>query len=133
MFTVENKEHSIVKFVMNNLTLEDLKRVLALITSLLETKKPFSFYVHTNFTELPSPSLLASCTNILVKWLKDNEKNIISTLQCSAIIISSSTFVTIFNGIFKIRSPKKPNLITTDLKKAETFVKNIMIDYFKKN
>jgi len=133
-FTVENKEHSVVKFVLTDpLVLDDLKRILGLITNILETKKPFSFYVNCAVKIIPTPTQIHAFTTYLIAWMKASEPKIKESLQSSAIIITSSTFSSIFNGIFKIKPTIKPNLITTDLRKAEKFVNEIMIKYFENN
>ncbi len=129
-FTIQNKEHSVIKIgVIGTITLEELKKILAVLTRVFESKKPFAFFVHCNFNEVPSES--TSIIKYLISWMKESHPHIIAHLQGSSLILKNETIVKVFNGIFKIKAPVKPNLITTDAAKAEQFVMDIMKNYLK--
>jgi len=129
-FSLENKPQSIIKFVINDpFNIDDLKKILSIISHVLSTKKPFSFYVDCiNLTSLPS----AEMSKYLILWMRESKEKLLQTLQGSAIIISNQTFANILNGVFKLQPLVKPNLICTDINKGEKFVTDIMTNYFKK-
>jgi len=131
-FIVENKELSVIKFtVTGSLTLDELKKILGILTRVLGTKKPFAFYVDCNFTE--SPREIIELTKYLITWMKESHQDIINYLQCSSLIIKSNIVAGIFNTVFKMRGPVKPNYITTNYKLGEDFVLDKMRIYFKEN
>ena len=128
-FTVENKDFSIIKFILlDPLSKDDLNKVLGLISRVFETKKPFSFYVHCKLKS--TPIHVAPMTKALISWLGDNQENIKKYLQSTSIIISSDVYKTLLNGVFSIRPTIKPNLITTDYSRGENFVTDIMKNFF---
>jgi hypothetical protein len=131
MFTIENKEFSIIKItVIENLTLGELKKILAVLTRVFQTKKHFAFYVHCNFTEVPSE--ITQLTKYLISWMKATHDDIINYLECSSLILKSDLVVAAVNTVFKVRSPAKPNFVTTDYKSGEEFVFNTMKKFLKK-
>jgi len=133
MFTAENKEYSIIKFVISDtFSLEELIRLLGLISRVFEIKKPFSFFVHINLNTMPSPKELLSILKYQVSWMKSNQDNIINILQSSSIIINSSLVANFLTEIFKIKPTIKPNLITNDYDEGEKFVTDIMKKLLKK-
>jgi len=128
MFTVENMDHSIVKFTIIGILIhDDVVKILGIISRIFETKKLFSFIVHIDIKEYPNSTTIPQMIKTLVTWMKANNQNIITSLQSSSIVIKSQTFTNVVNGIFKIQPTIKPNKIFTNINDAETFVKNIMI------
>ncbi len=131
MFTIENKDYSIILItIVNTITIDELQKILGVLTRVFQTKKYFSFIVHCNFNEIPSD--MPAITKYLVNWMKANHKDIVDYLQCSSIIIKSDVLATVINGMFKIRGPVKPNYITTDYKLGEKFVVDKMKNFLKK-
>lgn len=134
MFTIENKEFSVIKItIISSFTEDDLNKILGILSRIFETKKQFSFFVEMKIKSNPSSSVIASMTKTLVSWMKSNRENIIKYLNGSAIIIKSEAFAKIINGVFAIHPTIKPNLITTDNEKGEEFVTNIMKEILKKD
>ncbi len=125
MFTIENKEHSIIKIVIvKTLSLDELKKILGVLTRIFHTKKHFAFYVHCNFNDIPCE--ITQMTKYLVNWMKDSHDNLINYLQASSLIVNSDIISGVLNGIFKIQPTVKPNYITTNYKLGEEFVYDIM-------
>lgn len=133
MFTIENKEPSVIKItVVGTITLDELKRILGVLTRVFSTKKHFAFYVHCNFTEVPSE--ITQLTRYLISWMKESNKDLVNYLEGSSLIIKSDAVAAILNGVFKIQPTVKPNYITTNYKLGEEFVFDIMKNYqVKKN
>lgn len=130
-FTIENKEFSVIKItVVGTLTLDELKKILGVLTRVFQTKKHFAFYVYCNFTEVPSE--LAQLTKYLVSWMKATHDDIVNYLECSSLILKSDLVVAAVNAVFKIQSPAKPNYVTTDYKLGEEFVFDTMKKFLKK-
>jgi hypothetical protein len=103
-FTVENKGNSIIKVdVVGTIDINELKKILTLLTKVFETKKPFAFIVNCNFTEVPSELTLV--TKTLVSWMISSEQDIKDYLKGSSIVLKSTVLKNVFNGIFKIRKP----------------------------
>jgi len=131
MFTIENKEHSVIKItVVGTLSLDELKKILGVLTRVFHTKKHFAFYVHCNFTEVPLE--IAQLTKYLIHWMKESHNDLLSYLEGSSLIIKSDAIAAVLNGIFKIQPTVKPNYITTNYKLGEEFVFDIMKNYLKK-
>lgn len=116
--------------IVGTVTMDELKKILGVLTRVFQSKKPFSFIVNCNFSQIPAEA--ASLTKYLVSWMKDSQEDIINYLQCTSIIIKSEVLSTLINGIFKIHGPIKPNYITTDAKLGERFVVDIMKKFLKK-
>ncbi len=132
MFNIENKEYSVIKIsITGTITLDELKKILGVLTRVFQTKKNFAFYVHCNFTETPTD--LSVLSKYLLNWMKESNEDIKNYLQCSSLIIKSGTLVNVFNGVFKICKPTKPNYITTDYKLGEEFVTQKMKEFLKKS
>jgi len=124
-FTIENKEHSVVKItIVKTITLDELKKILGVLTRIFNTKKYFAFYVHCNFTE--SPNEIAQMSKYLINWMKESHDDLINYLQASSLIVKSDIISGVLNGIFKIQPTVKPNYITTNYKLGEDFVFEIM-------
>jgi len=124
-FLIENKEFSVIKItVIKSLTLDELKKILGVLTRVFQAKKNFAFYVHCNFSEIPSE--ITHLTKYLINWMKENNQNITNYLQASSLIIKSDIIATVINGIFKIQPTIKPNYITTNYKLGEEFIFDIM-------
>jgi hypothetical protein len=129
-FTVENKEFSVIKFaIVDTINLEEVTKILGLISKIFEIKKPFSFFVTIDLKETPSPIVMGSILKYLVNWMKSNRSNIVKTLQGSAISFKSQIVSNFMAGVFKIQPTIKPNLITSNPVKAENFVTDIMKKY----
>jgi hypothetical protein len=125
MFTIENMEHSIIKItIIETITLDELKKILGVLTRVFNTKKNFAFIVYCNISEVPVD--ISILTKYLLSWMKETHQDIINYLQGSAIVIKSDLLVAIFNGIFKIQPTVKPNCITTNHKRGEEFITKIM-------
>jgi hypothetical protein len=121
MFTIENKDFSVIKItVIGSLTLDELKKILGVLTKVFQRKKHFAFYVYCNFTEVPSE--LPQLTRFLISWMKETHNDIINYLECSSLILKSEIVVAAVNAVFKIQTPAKPNYVTTDYKLGEEFV-----------
>jgi hypothetical protein len=130
MFTIKNIENSVVIItIIDTIILDDLKKILGVLTRVFSTKKPFAFVVNCNVNQVPSE--IPALTKYLVNWMKESHQDIIDYLQGSSIIIKSDILATVINGVFKIRGPIKPNYITTNYKLGEIFVVDIMKKYFK--
>ena len=130
MFTIENKQPSVIKItIVGTLSLDELKKILGVLTRVFKTKKHFAFYVHCNFTEIPSE--ITQLTKYLISWMKESHNDLINYLEGSSLIIKSDAISTVLNGIFKLQPTVKPNCITTDYKLGEEFVFNLMRTYLK--
>ncbi len=115
MFEVQNIPNNIVKFVfIDPFTTEDMKKVLALIKSLLEKEKLFAFYVDSSNANNP-PTEAAS---LLLKWMRSNRESCKKYLICSCVVIKNSAtniiIKKLLTGVFTIQPTAAPNLITVD-------------------
>lgn len=125
MILIENKECSVIKItVAGTLTLDELKKILGVLTRVLHTKKHFAFYVHCNFSEIPSE--ITQLTKYLICWMKENHNDLMNYLEGSSLIIKSESVAAVLNGVFKIQPTVKPNYITTNYKLGEDFVFDAM-------
>jgi phage gp16-like protein len=132
MLTIENREHSVIKItIVGTLVLDELKKILGVLSRVFSTKKHFAFFVHCNFTEITSE--ITHLTRYLITWMKENHENLTNYLEASSLIIKSDAIAALFNGVFKIQGPVKPNYVTTNYKLGEDFVVNIMKKYLKNN
>ena len=130
-FSIENKEFSVIKItVVGTITLDELKKILGVLTRVFQTKKHFAFYVHCNFTEVPSD--ITQLTKYLISWMKESHHDLINYLQASSLIVKSDVIATVINGVFKLQPTVKPNYITTNYKLGEQFVFEIMKKFSKK-
>jgi hypothetical protein len=72
-FSIENKEYSVIKIsVVGTLTLEELKKILGVLTRVFHAKKNFAFYVHCNFSETPTE--ITQMTKYLINWMKEESR-----------------------------------------------------------
>lgn len=126
-FTVENKEsnehYALVKFTFSEpFIVEDMTKVLAILTSLLDLKKPFAFYVDTRNANNPPLNAASS----LLHWLKTNKPRFKKQLICSAVIfgntVTNNLVSRLLNGVFMIQPPVSPNKLTNDLNGAEKWI-----------
>jgi hypothetical protein len=133
-FTVENKENNekygLVKFVFNEpFTSDDMIKVLAILSSLLDSKKPFAFYVDTRTAN--SPPLNAA--SMLLKWLKANKFRFKKQLICSSVIfgntVTNNLVSKLLNGVFMIQPPVSPNKLTNNLEQAEKWISEKIKEY----
>jgi hypothetical protein len=133
-FTVENKEHSIIKFTITETVVQDdLTKILGIISRVFETNKHFAFIVHIDIQKNPATSEVPSMIKYLVTWMKNNKHNITKTLMCTSLVIKSQVMVNIVNTVFRLQPTIKPNLITTEYEKAEKFVTDIMKEFLSKH
>jgi hypothetical protein len=131
-FTVENEENSIVKFTYSDpFTLDDMKKVLLLLTKLLEKKKSFAFYIDT--INANRPPLQAA--PLLIKWLRDNRAESKKYIICSCVIMGGSTTSIIvknlLQGVFKIQPTIAPNLLTINHDKGVKWVNDKVKEFNK--
>ena len=127
-FTIENKEESVIKIVINKtITLDELKKILGIFTRVFTTKKYFAFYVDCNFTEVPND--ITQQTKYLLTWLNQSKAELTEYLQASCLILKSGIVEAAFSNLFKIYKTVKPNYITTNYKLGEEFVLDIMRNY----
>lgn len=126
-FTVENKEsneyYALVKFVFSEpFTQDDMTKVLTILTSLLDLKKPFAFYVDTRNANNPPPDTATS----LIRWMRANRERFKTQLICSAVVfgntITNNLVKTLLNGVFAVQPTVSPNKLTTDVKLAEKWI-----------
>ncbi len=83
MFEVENEANSIVKFTFKEpFTTDDLKKVLALVSSMLNKQKPFAFYVDTVKANRPP----VEAATLLIHWLRANRELAKKYLICTFIL-----------------------------------------------
>jgi hypothetical protein len=135
-FTVENKEsnehYALVKFIFSEpFTAEDMTKILAILTSLLDRKKPFAFYVDTRNANNPPFNAASS----LLQWLKANKHRFKKQLICSSVIfgntITNNLVSKLLNGVFMIQPPVSPNKLTNDINAAEKWIQEQIKDYLK--
>ncbi len=133
-FTVENKtsnEHyALVKFVFSEpFTSDDMTKVLAILTNLLDLKKPFAFYVDTRNANNPPFNAGSS----LLQWLKLNKIRFKKQLICSAVIfgntLTNNLVSKLLNGVFMIQPPVSPNKLTNNIMVAEKWVGERIKDF----
>ncbi len=125
MFIIENKENSVIKItITDTLILDDLKKILGILSRIFKTKRNFAIYIHCDLNEIPLDHL--NLIKYLLSWMKENHTNIDNYLHCSSIIIGDEKFYALFNNIFKSRPPIKPNYVTTNYKLGEEFVVDTM-------
>ena len=102
---------------------EDMTKVLAILTNLLDLKKPFAFYVDTRNANTPPFNAASS----LLHWLKANKYRFKKQLICSSVIfgntITNNLVSKLLNGVFMIQPPVSPNKLTNDLNVAEKWIK----------
>jgi len=124
-FTIENKKFSVIKItVIDTLNLDELKKILGVLTRVFLAKKYFAFYVDCNLSKIPSE--ITQMTKYLINWMRESHDNLVNYLQGSSLIVKSEVISGILNGVFKIQPTVKPNCITTNLKLGEDFVFDIM-------
>jgi hypothetical protein len=133
-FTVENKQYSVVKFIfIDPFTANDMLQVLEILTKLLDTKKPFAFFVDTRTSHVPPLNAGSS----LLTWMRSNKHRIKDLLLGSCVIlgntITNNIISKLLKGVFKIQPTVSPNLLTTNYDIGEKFVTDIMKTHFKIN
>lgn len=135
-FTVENKvnnsTYGLVKFVFTEpFTSDDFTKVLGILTSLLDTKKPFAFYVDTTHAKSPP---LNSATS-LIHWLKSNKSRFKKQLICSSVVfgntVTNNLVSKLLNGVFTIQPPVSPNKLTNNLELAEKWIDEKIKEFLK--
>ncbi len=135
-FTVENKEsneqYALVKFVFSEpFTSDDMTKVLAILSNLLDFKKPFAFYVDTRNANTPPFNAGSS----LLQWLKTNKTRFKKQLICSAVVfgntITNNLVSKLLNGVFMIQPPVSPNKLTNDINQAEKWISEKIIGYLR--
>ncbi len=126
-FSVENKEsnerYAIVKLIFSEpFTSKDMIKVLALLTNLLDLKKPFVFYVDTRIANKPPFNAASS----LLHWLRTNKDRFKKQLICTAVVfgnsVTNSLVSKLLNGVFMIHPPVSPNRLSTDLALTEKWI-----------
>jgi hypothetical protein len=135
-FTVQNKEsnehYALVKFVFSEpFTAEDMTKVLAILTNLLDIKKPFAFYVDTRNANTPPLNAASS----LLHWLKTNKQRFKKQLICSSVIfgntVTNNLVSKLLNGVFMIQPPVSPNKLTNDMDLAEKWIQERIKDFLQ--
>jgi len=135
-FIVENKEsnehYALVKFVFSEpFGSEDMTKVLAILSNLLDLKKPFAFYVDTRNANTPPLNAASS----LLHWLRSNKSRFKKQLICSAVVFGNSITNNLVNklitGVFMIQPPVSPNKLTNDMNKAEKWINERINDFVK--
>lgn len=136
-FTVENKEsneqYALVKFIFSEpFTAEDMTKILAILTSLLDFKKPFAFYVDTRNANNPPLNAASS----LLHWLKTNKHRFKKQLICSSVVfgntITNNLVSKLLNGVFMIQPPVSPNKLTNDMNAAEKWIQERIKDFLQR-
>jgi hypothetical protein len=121
-FTVENVEHSVVKFVFTDpMTSKEIDQVLGILDRLLDSKKRFSFYIDSR--KASNPPL--NGTMGLIKWLKENKSRMKQTLMSSAVIINSTIASNFLKNVFTLQPMDSPNLMTSSYEEGKKFVIDI--------
>ncbi len=136
-FEVKNKEtnerYGIVKFIFTEpFNTEDMKKVLEILTSLLDLKKPFAFYVDTRNANRPP----LNAASILLHWLKANKLRFKKQLICSAVVfgntMSNNLVSKLLKTVFVIHPPVSPNLLSSDMDVSEKWINEKIKDFFEK-
>lgn len=136
-FTVENKisneRYALVKFVFNEpFTTDDMTKVLAILTNLLDLNKTFAFYVDTRNANTPPLNAGSS----LILWLRKNKNRFKKQLICSAVVfgntITNSLVSKLINGVFMIQPPVSPNKLNTDIISVEKWITEKIRVFFQK-
>jgi len=126
-FTVENKisndRYALVKFVFSEpFTSDDMIKVLAILTNLLDLKKPFAFYVDTRSANHPPINAASS----LLSWMRTNKNRFKKQLICSAVVtgntITNNLVIKLLNGVFLINPPMSPNKLSTNIETVEKWI-----------
>jgi hypothetical protein len=133
-FTVENKEsnkqYALVKFVFYEpFTSDDMTKVLAILTNLLDLKKPFAFYVDTRTANNPPVNAASS----LLQWMKTNKHRFEKQLICTSVVfgntMTNNLVSKLLNGVFMIQPPVSPNKLTNNLALAEKWIDERIMDF----
>ena len=122
-FQLSYKDGIIVFTFGKKLDENDFREFLTVLEKLLKRGKPFVFIVDASATG--TPPLKASA--MLVAWMKKHKPNIPGVLVGSGVILTNKTIIEILNWAFKKQPPTSPNIITNDPKKAENFVKPLLL------
>jgi hypothetical protein len=122
-FKVIKQDNSIIKFTLDSgFNKEDFKKLLGVLSKLLDIGKPFGFYVDSTEAYIAP----VNSTINLILWMRKHKSKIPGNLLASAVIIKSNGIANILTAAFRIQPTVSPNKITTDPLVAEEFVKNIM-------
>lgn len=136
-FKVEHKENNqrygLIKFIFEEpFVTEDMNKVLAIISGLLDVKKPFAFYMDTRGANNPPLNAAA----ILIKWMKANRSRFKEYLICSAVIynntLTNNVVSKLMNGVFVIQPPVCPNKLSSNMDGAEKWMNEKIQEYVKK-
>lgn len=137
-FTVENKkstdDYAIVKFVFTEIfTTHDMSKVLDILTSLLDTGKPFAFYVDSRTANKPPMNAASN----LLKWLRSNKSRFKKQLICSCVIfgnsVTNSLVSRLLKGVFMIQAPVSPNKLTNNYTQGEEWVMSKVDEFMVNN
>jgi hypothetical protein len=135
-FDVENEDNSIVKFTFretpaNKFSSDDMKKVLAIFTKLLERKKPFALYVDTRLANRPP----LDAATMMIRWMRANRALSKQYLICTAVVFSNTTAnivaKNLIQGVFKIQPTVSPNLLTVDYDRCVKWIKDKVNEYAK--
>ncbi len=129
-FSAENKENSVVKLIFTEpFTSDDMKKVLAIFTKILEKKKPFALYVDTRTANRPP----LDAATMLIRWMRANRALSKQYLICTAVVFGNTTaniFVkNLIQGVFKIQPTVSPNLLTIDYDKCVKWINDKVKNY----
>lgn len=122
-FIVETTDNLVYKFTFQrDFKTEDFKKFLGLLSAFLDKKKPFAFYIDASKATLSPIGVPTS----LASWMKLNKPRIKSegNLIASSVVFKSAALTAMLRQVFKLQTPVSPNLITTDVAKAEAFVRS---------
>lgn len=136
-FTVENKEsnekYALVKFTFGEpFTSEDMTKLLGILSSLLDLKKPFAFYVDTRKANNPPLNAASS----LIQWMKANKHRFKKQLICSSVVfgntVTNNLVSKLLNGVFLVQPPVSPNKLTNDINTAEKWIQERIKEYLQR-
>lgn len=126
-FTVENKEsndkYALVRFTfLEPFVNEDMKKVLAILTNLLDLKKPFAFCIDTRTANTPP----LNAASLLISWMMANKKRFKNQLICSVVVFGSGAtnnlVSKLLQSVFLIHPPVSPNKLSNNMEQSEKWI-----------
>jgi hypothetical protein len=116
------KQDNIVVFKLDqDFTKEDFNKILTILDKLLDRKEKFIFLI--DGLDIKSAPLESGLT--MIQWMKKNKQRIPGVLCGSAIVINYPKLISVINFVFSKVKPTSPNIITSDLEKGLTFLRNL--------
>src|SRR5690606_29738645 len=102
-----------------------------ILTRLLDTKKPFAFYVNTIKANKPP----FDAASKLLHWMRANKTRFKDTLICSVIVygntLTNNLVSKLLQGVFAIQPPVSPNKITNSEILADKWIDEKIKDFLK--